>query len=322
MTEALLKFDHVGKTFADKKVIDDFNLEVKQGELLVLVGVSGSGKTTTLKMINQLERPTDGDIYYHGKQIKDYNVQELRWNIGYVLQQIALFPTMTVAQNIRVIPEMKKMPKREIDTTVRQLLTSVDLDPAKYAKRMPRELSGGEQQRVGILRALASKPDVVLMDEPFSALDPISRTSLQDLVLRLHAKLKNTIVFVTHDMGEALKMGDQIAIMSNGKLIQVDAPDQIAQHPANDFVASFFASARAKNIYDIYLGRIGMDGYYQNETVTQNLSVLDEEATVRAGLHELVTHEVLQINEHGTKQLKGYLDRTAIIQYLSEHEHA
>lgn len=322
MTEALLKFEHVGKSFDGKQVIKNFNLEVHQGELLVLVGASGSGKTTTLKMVNQLEQPTDGDIYYHDKQIKDYNVQELRWNIGYVLQQIALFPTMTVAQNIRVIPEMKKMKKENIDTIVPQLLQSVDLDPNKYAQRFPRELSGGEQQRVGILRALASSPDVVLMDEPFSALDPISRTALQDLVLRLHAKLKNTILFVTHDMDEALKVGDRIAIMSKGKLIQVDTPDQIAQHPVNDFVASFFASARAKNIYDIYLGRIGIDGYYQDQVETTDIKTLDEEATIRDGLHALSKYAAIAINDHGNGQRKGYLDRTAIIRYLSEHERA
>ncbi|WP_137597682.1 ABC transporter ATP-binding protein [Paucilactobacillus kaifaensis] len=322
MTESLLRFDHVGKSFDGKQVINDFNLEVHQGELLVLVGASGSGKTTTLKMVNQLEQPTDGDIYYHGKQIKDYNVQELRWNIGYVLQQIALFPTMTVAQNIRIIPEMKKMKKEKIDTIVPKLLQSVDLDPSKYAQRFPRELSGGEQQRVGILRALAYSPDVVLMDEPFSALDPISRTALQDLVLQLHAKLKNTILFVTHDMDEALKVGDRIAIMSKGKLIQVDTPEQIAQHPVNDFVASFFASARAKNIYDIYLGRIGMDGYYRDQVDTTDIGTLDEEATVRDGLHELSKHGAISISSHSNGQHKGYLDRTAIIRYLSEHERA
>lgn len=322
MAEALLKFDHVGKSFDGKQVIKDFNLEVHKGELLVLVGASGSGKTTTLKMVNQLERPTDGDIYYHDKQIKDYNVQELRWNIGYVLQQIALFPTMTVAQNIRVIPEMKKMRKSEIDETVTRLLQGVDLDPKKYANRFPRELSGGEQQRVGILRALASSPDVVLMDEPFSALDPISRTSLQNLVLRLHDELKNTIIFVTHDMDEALKVGDRIAIMSNGNLVQVDTPEQIAQHPINDFVASFFASARAKNIYDIYLGRVGMDGYYQDHVDTADIVPLNGDATIRDGLQALSAHDAIQVNDRESGRVKGYLDRVAIIRYLSEHERA
>jgi osmoprotectant transport system ATP-binding protein len=321
MAETLLKFDHVEKNFDDKTVINDFNLQIKTGELLVLVGVSGSGKTTTLKMINRLEQPTGGQIYYHDQPIENYNLKQIRWNMGYVLQEIALFPTMTVAQNIAVIPEMKKMPKEKIDHVIDALLEEVGLDPQEYKKAMPDELSGGEQQRVGILRAIASSPEIVLMDEPFSALDPISRTALQDLVLKLHEKLKTTIVFVTHDMGEALKMGDRIAVMKEGKLLQVDTPTEIAQHPKNQFVADFFDAARAKNIYDVYLGRIGVAGYYHETAQTTDAVKLDVEATLRDGLYQLKTHSELQIVT-ADDQTKGFLDQAAIINYLSDHEKA
>lgn len=241
----LVVFDHVGKKFDDSTALEDVTFQIKTGEIFVLVGSSGSGKTTSLKMINALHVPTSGDIYFKDKKIKDYDTQKLRWQIGYVLQQIALFPTMTVLENIEVIPEMLGWSKEKRKERAFELLKAVELDPEVYAKRMPGELSGGEQQRVGILRALAAKPDVILMDEPFSALDPISREQLQNLVLTLHKDLQNTIVFVTHDMKEAIKLGDRIAVMKEGKLIQCDTPAEIAANPANEFVAEFFKGIKA-----------------------------------------------------------------------------
>nr|WP_252895142.1 ABC transporter ATP-binding protein [Liquorilactobacillus satsumensis] len=205
--EIAIEFTHVQKKFSGKAVIKDLNLAVPANQIFVLVGPSGSGKTTILKMINALIQPNGGEITINGKKITEYRVQDLRWQMGYVLQQIALFPNMTVAQNIAVIPEMKKMPKKKIKERIETLLAQVDLPAAKYAERYPRELSGGEAQRVGIVRALAADPPLILMDEPFSALDPLSRTQLQKLVLRLQAQLHKTVVFVTHDMNEALKMG-------------------------------------------------------------------------------------------------------------------
>ena len=236
----LIVFDHVGKTFNGKKALADVSFEIRTGEIFVLVGSSGSGKTTSLKMMNALQVPTDGDIYFKGKRVKEYDIQKLRWQMGYVLQQIALFPTMTVLENIEVIPEMLGWSKEKRNAKARSLLEAVHLEPNVYAKRMPSELSGGEQQRVGILRALAAEPDVVLMDEPFSALDPISRDQLQNLLLDLHKQFKNTIVFVTHDMNEAMKLGDRIAVMHEGELIQCDTPENIALHPKSAFVAEFF----------------------------------------------------------------------------------
>jgi len=201
----IIEFKNVSKKFDQKLVIDQLDLSINKGEIFVLVGPSGSGKTTTLKMINALSEPTDGDIYFKEKRIKEYNIQKMRWQMGYVLQQIALFPTMDVKQNIEVIPEMLGWSKKDRSEAVDRLLTQVKLDPEQYRHRMPKELSGGEQQRIGILRALAANPEIILMDEPFSALDPISRNSLQELVLDLHQELGTTIIFVTHNMKEAVK---------------------------------------------------------------------------------------------------------------------
>lgn len=278
----VLRFEHVVKQFADTTAVKDLNLEIGEGELFVLVGASGSGKTTTLKMINRLIEPTDGNIYFNGKRLIDTDLRDLRWHIGYVLQQIALFPNMTVAQNIALIPQMKHWEKGKIRQAVDEMLTAVDLPPAQYRDRMPAELSGGEQQRVGICRALASRPPMVLMDEPFSALDPISRTSLQDMVLRLHRKMKLTIVFVTHDMNEAMKLGDRIAVMRRGELQQVATPEEIAANPASDFVSDFFASAAPVLLDTLLLELRRFGSPSVNEPVDAQ-----EEATLRTVLRPL-----------------------------------
>jgi osmoprotectant transport system ATP-binding protein len=242
----LIAFDHVTKTYASGDAVQDLNLKIHTGELFVLVGESGSGKTTTLKMINRLIAPTSGTIQFKGQDITTYPLRELRWQIGYVLQQIALFPNMTVGQNIALIPELRHMPKAAVVKRVDELLDSVGLPPDQYRNRLPKALSGGEQQRVGILRAFANKPPVVLMDEPFSALDPLSRNQLQELVLDLHQRLNMTIVFVTHDMNEAMRLGDRIAVMRDGQLVQCDTPQAIAKSPATDWVAEFFAGTKAR----------------------------------------------------------------------------
>lgn len=236
----LIKFNHVQKSYGDKYAIKQLDLSIEQGEIFVLVGPSGSGKTTSLKMINGLSSPSEGEVYFKGKSLKNYNLQKMRWQMGYVLQQIALFPTMTVKQNIEIIPEMLGWDKQKRSKVADELLQKVGLDPESYRNRMPLELSGGEQQRVGIIRALAANPEVILMDEPFSALDPLSRASLQELVLSLHDELGTTIVFVTHNMEEAIKLGDRIAVMKEGKLIQCDTPEQLLLNPKNEFVRSFF----------------------------------------------------------------------------------
>ncbi|RXK18009.1 ABC transporter ATP-binding protein [Macrococcus sp. DPC7161] len=235
----MIKFDHVSKAYGENTVVKDISFEIKEGEFFVLIGPSGSGKTTTLKMINRLIELTDGYIYFKGRPISEYQLDEMRWDIGYVLQQIALFPHMTIRENMMQVPLMKKWPTKKIEDEVNRLLNMVGLDAETYKNRYPDELSGGQQQRVGVVRALMADPPLVLMDEPFSALDPISREKLQDDLLKLQNEIHKTIVFVTHDIGEALKLGDRICLMNEGKIEQIDTPEGFINHPKNEFVQSF-----------------------------------------------------------------------------------
>ena len=320
MTTAI-KFEHVKKAFADQVVVNDFNLDIQQGELFVLVGNSGSGKTTSIKMINRLEDPSSGRVLVNDQPTTDYNVQKLRWNIGYVLQQIALFPNMTVAKNIALIPEIKgevKGKEQEQREKVRNLLKQVNLDPDNYYDRYPRELSGGEQQRIGILRAIAFKPPIVLMDEPFSALDPLSRTNLQDLVIKLHRELHNTIVFVTHDMSEALKLADRIGVMKDGNLLQVAEPQEILRHPANQFVREFFQGSLGKDLYETPVRQAILFNALKEEQGDSTkaapvISVDDKLANLLALLSE---HSTIAV-QNSNHEVLGYVDRQWIIRYLS-----
>ena len=241
----MLKFENVSKVYADGfQAVKSLSFDIQQGEFLVLIGPSGSGKSTTMKMINKMEPHTSGTISINGKDINSYNPSELRKNIGYVIQQIGLFPHYTIEKNIAIVPQMKGWNEKEIKARVNELLELVGLDPEVYAERYPKELSGGQQQRIGIARALAANPDIILMDEPFSALDPLTREQLQAEVSALHKKLNKTFVFVTHDMDEALKMGDRIAIMKDGKLLQLDTPEKLLHEPAHGFVEEFIGKHR------------------------------------------------------------------------------
>lgn len=241
----MIKFENVTKIYEDGfKALNNINLEVKEGELLVFIGPSGCGKTTTMKMINRLIESTSGDIFINGKSIKDQNPVTLRRDIGYVIQQIGLFPHMTIAENVALVPKLKKEDPSQYMKKVSELLDMVGLDPKIYENRYPNELSGGQQQRVGVIRALASDPSIILMDEPFSALDPISREQLQEELVKLQEEIKKTIVFVTHDMDEALKIADRICILKDGEVVQVDTPERILRHPKNEFVRSFIGEDR------------------------------------------------------------------------------
>lgn len=239
----MIEYKNVALRYTEKDILKDVNLLIKDGEFMVLVGPSGSGKTTMIKMINRLLEPTGGNIYMNGKRIKDYNERELRLSTGYVLQQIALFPNLTVAENIALIPEMKGWSKEQIASKTEELLNKVGLPATEYVKRMPSELSGGEQQRIGIVRAMIGEPKILLMDEPFSALDAISRKQLQTLTKDLHKEFGMTTIFVTHDTDEALKLGDRIAVLEEGEIVQVADPKTILAQPANDFVADLFGGA-------------------------------------------------------------------------------
>ncbi|MFC7370063.1 ABC transporter ATP-binding protein [Fictibacillus iocasae] len=241
----MITFKNVGKKYPDGfEALKDINFDIKEGELVALIGPSGCGKTTTMRMINRLIEPTSGTILINGEDIAEQNPVELRRSIGYVIQQIGLLPHLTIAENIAIVPKLKGWEKERYETRVDELLELVGLDPKTFKDRYPAELSGGQQQRVGVVRALAAEPPIILMDEPFSALDPISREQLQDELVKLQESIKKTIVFVTHDMDEAIKIADRIAIMQGGEIVQLDTPERILRHPANEFVKGFIGENR------------------------------------------------------------------------------
>ena len=240
----MLEFKNIQKIFKNQTVIKDISFTVNKGEFIVIVGQSGCGKTTTLKMINKLIAPTSGHIYFNGKDILKEDTIKLRRNMGYVIQQTGLLPHMTVGENIGIIPKLEKWTEDEIHKRTLELLEMVGMDPKLYIDRYPCELSGGQQQRIGVARAFATNPEIILMDEPFSALDPITRNQLQDELFNLQQEFKKTIIFVTHDMDEALKLGDRICIMKGGSIIQFDTPEEILNNPADDFVEEFIGKNR------------------------------------------------------------------------------
>lgn len=233
----MIQFEHVCKTYGKTPILKDLNFTIPDGQFVVLIGPSGCGKTTTLKTINRLIDIDSGTISIDGKDIHSQDKVELRRHIGYVIQQIGLFPNMTVAQNICVVPKLLKYDKARCDEIVQEMLQLVHMEQS--ANKYPSELSGGQQQRIGVLRALAASPPIVLMDEPFSALDPMTREVLQDEVKNIQQKLGKTIVFVSHDMGEALKLADIIIFMESGQVVQMASPEEMLEHPANDLVRNF-----------------------------------------------------------------------------------
>lgn len=226
-----------------KKAVDSISMEIESGEFIVFIGTSGSGKTTALRMINRMIEPTGGTITLNGKDLSKMNAVSLRRSVGYVIQQIGLMPHMTIRENIVLVPKLLKWNKEEKEKKAKELINLVDL-PESYLDLYPSQLSGGQQQRIGVVRALAADQDIILMDEPFGALDPITRDTLQDLVKTLQHKLGKTIIFVTHDMDEAIKLADRICIMSEGEIVQFDTPNNILKHPANDFVSEFIGQNR------------------------------------------------------------------------------
>nr|WP_269808243.1 ABC transporter ATP-binding protein [Bacillus pretiosus] len=309
----VIQFNHVSKAYEDgTKAVDSLHLEINKGEFFVLIGPSGCGKTTTMKMINRLIETTEGSILIDGKDIQQYNINELRWNIGYVLQQIALFPHMTIAENIAVVPEMRKWSKEKIKARVDELLQMVGLDPDVYRNRMPDELSGGQKQRVGVVRALAANPKIVLMDEPFSALDPLSREQLQKDIVQLQKKIQKTIVFVTHDMQEALSLGDRICIMKEGKVVQLDTPEGIIHNPKNEFVEEFIGN-RGRHWYE---GKSIEDVLPLDESMRIEGDALSLHSSLQEALVRVRADEVVPVEENG--QYVGALTSRHIINYIVE----
>ncbi|MBF2215711.1 betaine/proline/choline family ABC transporter ATP-binding protein [Staphylococcus haemolyticus] len=240
----MLSIRNLSKVYAGgKKAVDNMNIDIESGDFIAFIGTSGSGKTTALRMINRMIESSEGEITINGKNIKDINAVELRRSIGYVIQQIGLMPHMTIKENIVLVPKLLKWSQEKKDKKAKELIKLVDL-PEEYLERYPSQLSGGQQQRIGVIRALAAEQDIILMDEPFGALDPITRDTLQDLVKKLQQQLGKTFIFVTHDMDEAIKLADKICIMTNGKVVQYDTPDNILRYPANDFVKDFIGQNR------------------------------------------------------------------------------
>lgn len=240
----MIQFCNVTKEYRGNPVLKNLNMEIQEGELTVIIGPSGCGKTTTLKMINRLIPITDGKILIDGKDINEMDKVKMRRNIGYVIQQGGLFPHMTIKDNIEVIEKIEKKDPKKILEKTHSLMEMVDLDPEVYLDRYPIEMSGGQRQRIGVIRALANDPDIILFDEPFSALDPVTRSNLQDELMEMQTKIKKTMVFVTHDMDEAIKIADRICILKDGNIVQFDKTENILRNPANDFVKNFVGANR------------------------------------------------------------------------------
>ncbi|GAB4285120.1 MAG: ABC transporter ATP-binding protein [Coriobacteriia bacterium] len=241
----MIRLENVTKRFGEKTAVDGLTLEVPEGEVCVLIGPSGCGKTTTLRMVNRLIEPTSGRIMVNGRDVMSMRPEELRRGLGYVIQSIGLFPHLTVAENIAVVPRLLDWDKARIATRASELLSLVGLEPDAYLAKYPRQLSGGEAQRVGVARALAADPPVLLMDEPFGAVDPLNRERLQAEFGRIQRELHKTVMFVTHDIDEAIRLADRVAIMRDGRLQQYDTPENVLNRPANKFVHDFVGADRA-----------------------------------------------------------------------------
>ena len=245
-TTVAIEYQHVFKRFngANYNAVSDVDLSINEGEFITILGSSGSGKTTLLKMTNRLYDPDSGSIILFGENIREVNAVQVRRRIGYAIQQVGLLPHMTIAQNIAIVPKLLKWDKKSIDNRVQELIELVGLDPGEFLKRYPAQLSGGQQQRVGLARALAVDPKIMLLDEPFGAIDAINRLNLQDELKRIHGGLKKTFLFVTHDINEALKLGTRVVVMNKGRVCQFDTPENIVKKPADGFVESLIHSCR------------------------------------------------------------------------------
>ena len=268
-----IRLENLSKRFPgqNEPAVENLSMEIPKGEIVILVGPSGCGKTTTMKMINRIIEPTSGHIFLDGEDVTKVNPDHLRRRIGYVIQQIGLFPHQTIADNIATVPKMLGWEKKRISDRVDELLEMVGMDAGRYRDRYPKELSGGQRQRVGVARAMSADPDVMLMDEPFGAIDPITRDRLQNEFLRLQEEIKKTIIFVTHDIDEAIKMGDRIAILKEqSRIAQFDTPERILVNPADDFVADFIG--RGASLKRLSLSRVRDVELHQWPTVPDGSS--------------------------------------------------
>ncbi|KZZ83620.1 betaine/proline/choline family ABC transporter ATP-binding protein [Bacillus sp. SJS] len=301
----MLKLTNLSKIYkGGKHAVKEINLEIEKGEFICFIGPSGCGKTTTMKMINRMIEPSKGSIFIEGENILDKDPVKLRREIGYVIQQIGLFPHMTIQQNIVLVPKLLKWPEDKKRARAEELLKLVDMGP-EYLDRYPHELSGGQQQRIGVLRALAADPPLILMDEPFGALDPITRDALQEEFKKLQKTLHKTIVFVTHDMDEAIKLADRIVILRDGEIVQVGSPDEILRNPANEFVEEFIGKER------LLQARPNLERVEQ--LMNPNPITVTTDKTLSDAIQIMRQHRVdslLVVGENGV--LKGYIDVESI----------
>lgn len=304
----VLKIENVSKVYkGGKKAVKNITLDIKKGEFICFIGPSGCGKTTTMKMINRLIEPSEGKILINGENIMEKDPVELRRQIGYVIQQIGLFPHMTILENITLVPKLLKWSDQEKKERALELLQLVDMGP-EYLERYPYELSGGQQQRIGVLRALASNPPLILMDEPFGALDPITRDALQEEFKNLQRTLNKTIVFVTHDMDEAIKLADRIVILKAGEIVQVGTPDEILRNPANEFVEEFIGKER--------LLQTRPNVQLVEQIMSRNpISITEEKSLTNAItiMREKRVDSLLVVDEENV--LKGFVDVETISEY-------
>lgn len=319
--KAKIVFNQVSKAYDGFEAVKDLSMRIMEGETLVLIGTSGCGKTTTLKMINRLIEPTKGSIEIDGRDISSYDLIHLRRQIGYVIQSVGLFPHMTIGENIAVVPELLKWPKKKVASRTDRLLKMVGLSPEDYRNRYPAELSGGQQQRIGVARALAADPPVVLMDEPFGALDPITREILQNEFIGLAQEIEKTIVFVTHDIFEAVKIADRLALMDQGRIIQIGPPKEIVENPHNDFVLDFLGKYHFQlSLLLTPLNEIIRPLYPKDlaDPHIQELPSLDIHATILDALNyykQNKTDKIIISQKDG--EFKGFLTRDLVIKRIS-----
>ncbi|MEO5771312.1 MAG: ABC transporter ATP-binding protein [Burkholderiaceae bacterium] len=300
----MIRLEGLTKRFAgtEPAAVDGLTLDIAEGETCVLIGPSGCGKTTTMRMVNRMIEPDAGRIEVGGRDVTHIDPVELRRSVGYVIQQVGLFPHHTIADNVATVPRLLGWDAARVNARVDELLHLVGLDPALFRQRWPRELSGGQKQRVGVARALAADPPVMLMDEPFGAIDPITRTRLQDEFLRILQRLKKTIVFVTHDIDEAIKMGSRIAILRAGRLVQYATPSELLAAPCDDFVKAFVGADRALKRLSLLFAR----GFVQPATADATaLPAVDASASLRDALAQMLAMGVqkLRITGEGSATL-------------------
>lgn len=311
----MIRFDQVTKRFTDgTEALKDVSVTIPTGKLTAIIGPSGCGKTTLMKMINRLEIPTTGDVLIDEESIKDRDEVELRRSIGYVIQRIGLLPHMTIEKNASLVPKLKGWTEDRIQTRVRELMSTVGLEPDTYLSRYPLELSGGQQQRVGVVRALASDPNIVLMDEPFSALDPISREQLQNELKDLQQRIHKTIVFVTHDMDEALKIADMIIVMREGQIEQMGSPQELINSPTSDFVRDFIGQERISQKRSFGQQKLHEISLFFSQLKTDSTSEkISSEENVELAISMLENSHVNTLAVYQDKVFMGYLDQSSIL---------